>query len=61
VQACGYPLIDAVPQPGERFIGRREYNLMLKDMVQIHVPSAEAVESGDGSTLVGFGDEIMVV
>jgi hypothetical protein len=61
VQACGYPLIDAMPQPGEPIVGRRKYNLMLKDMVQIHVPPAKPVERGDGSTMVVFGDEILLV
>ena len=60
VEACGQALIDAVPQPGKRIVRRREYNLMLKNVVQIHVPSAVAVESGYGSAVVVFSDEVLV-
>lgn len=61
VQACWKALIDAMHQPRHSFVSRPEHDPMLENMVEIDVPSAKAVESGNRSPAVDRGDELLLV
>src|SRR5215470_9292458 len=60
VQACGQGLVNAAHQPSKGVVRRSKENMVLQHVVEIHVPATIAVESGNGSTTVDRGDELLI-
>jgi hypothetical protein len=61
VEARRDALIYAVHQPGQGLVCRFEHDLILENVVEIDVPSAKVVESGDRSTAVDHRHEFLLV